>query len=506
MLVDIYKCYVHGLCGENGICIYNLQPTCICPDGFTRNDPSDWSKGCSPKFNMTCDSTKLDFVQLYNTDFYGYDLVTYGSGISFEECRNRCLSDCKCKGFGYTTDGQGNCYPKGTLLNGYSVPSKALNMHIKIPRGTIVSSSELSKVGTHDLNCSNEDLVLGGNDAGEGKSSKNSYIRYMIAFVSAFGVIEIICISLAWWYIFRKQFHEELANMGYIVLAMGFKRFTYAELKRATKNFKEEIGTGGFGTVYKGVLDDERVIAVKRLGGVLQGDAEFWAEVSIIGKINHKNLVKLWGFCAENEDKLLVYEYVENGSLDKILFTDSASKLDWNQRYNIAVGTAKGLSYLHEECLEWVLHCDVKPQNILLDDHLEPKVADFGLSKLFKDQHDTGFSKVRGTRGYLAPEWMMNQNIDAKADVYSYGIVLLELLTGRTAFGHDNNNLSIQWATKQHMTQEGLRKMIDLRLINESYEKKIDRMIQVALLCVAEDRHSRPPMSKVVEVLTTYDE
>ncbi|KAJ0028296.1 hypothetical protein Pint_35321 [Pistacia integerrima] len=353
--VALYNCYVHGLCGENGICVYSPQSTCICPDGFNRNDPSDWSKGCSPSFNLTCDPTKLVFMQLNNTDFYGYDLVTYGNRISFEECRNRCLSDCKCKGFGYSTDGQGRCYPKGTLLNGYRVPSKALNMHIKILRGTVISSLEPRKVGTNDLNCSNEALVLGGNDAEGGKTSKNSYIKYLIAFVSAFAVIEIICI-------------------------------------------------------------------------------------------------------------------------------------------------------------EWVLHCDVKPQNILLDDHLEPKVADFGLSKLFKDQHDTGFSKVRGTRGYLAPEWMMNQNIDAKADVYSYGVVLLELLSGKTASDfqsatpHDEYNNLVQWATKQHMTPEGPRKVIDPRLKNESYEEKIDRMIEIALLCVAEDRHSRPPMSKVVELLTAYDE
>ncbi|KAJ0088670.1 hypothetical protein Patl1_31786 [Pistacia atlantica] len=396
---------------------------CICPDGFNRNDPSDWSKGCSPSFNLTCDPSKLDFMQLNNTDF----------------------------------------------LDMTWLPMMDKADAIRKPR----------KVGTTDLNCSNEALAEGG------KTSKKSHIKYLIAFVGAFAVIEISCIGLAWWYVFRKHMHEELANMGQFVLAMGFK-------------------------LYKGVLEDERVIAVKRLGGVLQGDAEFWAEVTIIGKINHRNLVKLWGFCAENEHKLLVYEYVENGSLDKILFSDSASKLDWNQRYNIAVGTAKGLSYLHEECLEWVLHCDVKPQNILLDDHLEPKVADFGLSKLFKDQHDTGFSKVRGTRGYLAPEWMMNQNIDAKADVYSYGVVLLELLSGKTASDfqsatpHDECNNLVQWATKQHMTPEGPRKVIDPRLKNESYEEKIDRMIEVALLCVAEDRHSRPPMSKVVELLTAY--
>ena len=503
-------CMVHGLCGDYGICEYNPFPSCSCPPGFYRADSSDWTKGCKPLMNLTCESMskEVDFIQLPNTDYFGYDW-SYAQHVSIDVCKDICLSSCECSGFGYAVDGSGQCYPKSALRNGYRKPDLAVKMFMKVPEAMVKSTMDTY---SNELNCSMEtELVMNTHTEG-GKGSKFEYMGLLIGVVVAIGVSEVVFVGFGWWFIFRKRVREELVNMGYVVLAMGFKRFSYDELKRATKNFKQEIGKGGFGTVYKGELDDGRIVGVKRLEGVLQGDAEFWAEVSIIGKINHKNLVKLWGFCAEKHHKMLVYEYVRNGSLDKHLFSSCSLNLD--QRYEIAVGTAKGLSYLHEECLEWILHCDIKPQNILLDEGLEAKVADFGMSKLFREINESGFSKVRGTRGYLAPEWMMNLKIDAKADVYSYGVVLLELLTGKNASsfrssttGDDGGCVDlVKWIMKNVEDGE-VGKVVDQRLnVEEDQMKKMKVLLKVGLQCVREDRNLRPVMSTIVELLACCEE
>jgi serine/threonine protein kinase len=210
-------------------------------------------------------------------------------------------------------------------------------------------------------------------------------------------------------------------------------RFTYSALARATKDFSTKIGEGGFGSVYLGLLENETQLAVKKLEGVGQGAKEFKAEVSIIGSIHHVHLVKLKGFCAEGPHRLLVYEYMARGSLDKWIFKNSENTLllTWETRYNIAIGTAKGLAYLHEECEVRIIHCDIKPQNVLLDDNFMAKVSDFGLAKLMSREQSHVFTTLRGTRGYLAPEWITNYAISEKSDVFSYGMLLLEIIGGR---------------------------------------------------------------------------
>lgn len=182
---------------------------------------------------------------------------------------------------------------------------------------------------------------------------------------------------------------------GYKLIMNQFRRFTYQELKEATGNFNEEIGRGGSGIVYRGVLDRKQVVAVKKLTNATQVKQEFQGEITMIARINHINLLRIWGFCSEGKHKLLVHEYVENGSLDKHLFdtTNKEQSLGWSQRFKIALGMARGLAYLQYECLDWIVHCDVKPENILLTKDFEVKIADFGLAKLSK----------RNCSGFLSP-------------------------------------------------------------------------------------------------------
>ncbi|XVF74740.1 hypothetical protein PTKIN_Ptkin13bG0136000 [Pterospermum kingtungense] len=213
-------------------------------------------------------------------------------------------------------------------------------------------------------------------------------------------------------------------------------RYTYNELCKATNNFSKKVGQGGFGSVYQGVMPDGTQLAVKKLEGAGQGKKEFKAEVRTIGSIHHIHLVKLKGFCTEGVHRILVYEFMGKRSLDKWIFKNNEESiiLDWNTRFNIALGTANGLAYLHEQCELKIVHCDIKPENVLLDYNFNAKVSHFGLAKLMSREESLVFTTLRGTRGYLAPEWISNNPISEKSDVFSYGIVLLEIVAGRRSF------------------------------------------------------------------------
>ncbi|KAI5056017.1 hypothetical protein GOP47_0029538 [Adiantum capillus-veneris] len=318
-------------------------------------------------------------------------------------------------------------------------------------------------------------------------------------------------------------------------------RYSYNELHAATKGFSHLLGKGGFGSVYAGVLADGTTkVAVKKLEGMKQGEKEFKTELAIMGGIHHYNLLQLMGYCAEGSDqRLLVYKYMENGSLDQWLFASSSARvssfsndeageqsmtrLKWGVRYAIAVDVAKGLAYLHEGCEKRIIHLDIKPQNILLDDGFVAKVADFGLSRGMEREESHVVTTMRGTPGYLAPEWMRDGTIDVKCDVFSFGMLLMEIVSGRKNVDTSRSEAPFypEWAYSLLVSDKlgegnGLSKamvsntkhgsnivedLTDAKLENEQDRSQVLRLITSAFLCVLERPEWRPSMSLVVQML-----
>ncbi|CAN0903972.1 G-type lectin S-receptor-like serine/threonine-protein kinase At2g19130 [Linum grandiflorum] len=271
--------------------------------------------------------------------------------------------------------------------------------------------------------------------------------------------------------------------------------FNYRDLQAATKNFSERLGGGGFGSVYRGVLTNSNtIVAVKKLEGT-------------IGTIQHVNLVRLIGFCSEGDhNKLLVYEHMPNGSLDSRLFHDHDrnATLSWKTRYTIAVGIARGLMYLHDKCRDCIIHCDIKPENILLDTNMSPKVADFGLAKLVGRNFSRVLTTMRGTRGYLAPEWISGTPVTAKVDVFSYGMMLFELVSGRRNLGKSEDGLPsffpIQ-AMNVINENEDLFSLLDPKLDRKGDVEEIVRVCKIACWCIQDREDQRPTMGQVVQIL-----
>ncbi|KAL0017467.1 hypothetical protein SO802_004536 [Lithocarpus litseifolius] len=502
-------CEIPGACGANSLCSYVIGSgrTCSCPPGYKMNNRSDWADGCELEVDLSCKANESGFLQLSQVDFYSFYGNDFGNffNYTFDQCRDLCLAACDCKAFEYNFNvyyGYSKCFPKTRLLNGYRSPDLNGDVYLKLPKSKILSLP--NPLEEFNLNCPGDGTI---------QSGKNRTQKFMLWFACGVGGLEIISFFLVWRLFIKTEKSLGVDKQAYDRAAIGFRKFTYTELKKATKGFSEEIGRGAGGIVYKGVLSDNRVAAIKFLKEASQGEGEFLAEVTIIGRINHMNLIEMWGYCAEGNHRLLVYEYLEHGSLADNL---SANVLDWEKRFKIVVGTAKGLAYLHEDCLDWILHCDVKPQNILLDSTYQPKVADFGLSKL---QYrgvlkNSSFSNIRGTRGYMAPEWVFNLPITSKVDVYSYGIVVLEMVTGKGPSrsvhaiddgGEAEHKRLVTWVREKMKKVAAntslLEEIIDPMLVGKYDIFEMEALVQVALQCVEADKDERPTMSQVVEML-----
>ncbi|PIN22244.1 Serine/threonine protein kinase [Handroanthus impetiginosus] len=290
---------------------------------------------------------------------------------------------------------------------------------------------------------------------------------------------------------------------GSVPQLQGAKWFSFEDLKKCTNNFSESncIGSGGYGKVYKGTVASSQVVAIKRAEqGSMQGAHEFKTEIELLSRIHHKNVVSLVGFCYEQGEQMLVYEYISNGTLRDCLTGKSAFMLDWNKRLRIALDAARGLSYLHELADPPIIHRDVKSTNILLDNNLNAKVADFGLSKLLGDA-GKGYvtTQVKGTLGYMDPEYYMTQQLTDKSDVYSFGVVLLELVTARAPIQHGKHIVRlVQEAIEDTQEPQKFDQIIDPSLEPGSKLGSLMKFVDLAMSCVRESAAERPTMGEVV--------
>ncbi|OVA06772.1 Protein kinase domain [Macleaya cordata] len=467
------QCDVYGICGPFGSCNQDTLK-CECLPGFEKRFPKDWdlndpTGGCVRETPLQC-GRKDGFSRRSNMKMPANPQVL--SDRSAEACEAACADRCSCNAYAYGSSGCSIW--DGDLLNPQQQSNDGGDLYLRLAASAIRIP--------------------------EGKTKKKSITGAVVGAIVGVVAFLVLALVLIWRWRVRRSVGTSKTVEGNLVA------FTYRDMQNATKNFSQKLGGGGFGSVFKGVLPDSTAIAVKKLEGLSQGEKQFRSEVSTIGTIQHVNLVRLRGFCSEGTKRLLVYDFMSKGSLDSNLFHPKDTViLDWKTRYQIALGTARGLVYLHEKCRDCIIHCDIKPENILLDAEFCPKVADFGLAKLVGREFSRVLTTMRGTRGYLAPEWISGVAITAKADVYSYGMMLFEIISGRRNSEHYSNDEKIRffptWAATKMNEGEEIISLVDNRLEGNVDIEELTRACRVACWCIQDDEAHRPTMGQVVQIL-----
>ncbi|XP_047149364.1 receptor-like serine/threonine-protein kinase SD1-8 [Vigna umbellata] len=510
------QCDNYRECGPYGVCDTNESPVCQCITGFRPRNQQAWnlrdgSGGCVRKTGLACGSDR--FLHMQNVKLPDTTSVFVNRSMGLVECGNLCQRNCSCTAYAnieISNGGSGCVMWVGELLDVRSYPSGGQDLYVRLAASDI------------------------GVEGDSGKTSNTVKDIGIVVGVAGF-VVLASGIFILWkkrklqrvlkWKTEKRGFSERsqdlLMNEG--VLSSNREQsgesnmddlelplFDFSTITMATNNFSEEnkLGQGGFGSVYKGRLKEGQHIAVKRLSkNSGQGIEEFKNEVKLIVKLQHRNLVRLLGCSIQMDEKMLVYEYMENRSLDAILF-DKAKKssLDWQMRFNIICGIARGLLYLHQDSRFRIIHRDLKASNILLDKEMNPKISDFGMARIFgTDQIEANTMRIVGTYGYMSPEYAMDGVFSVKSDVFSFGVLVLEIVSGKKNRGFylankELNLLGHAWK----LWMEGNALELSDSSIDTSYSaSEVHRCIQVGLLCVQERAEDRPTMSSVVLMLSS---
>ncbi|PIA33961.1 hypothetical protein AQUCO_03900082v1 [Aquilegia coerulea] len=492
------------VCGNYSICSPHYE-YCTCPpvteDGvgyFRPVDNHNRRLVCYEITPLSCEDPQSHLL----LDLHDITFFNLGNGTNrtdYDSCRLACLSDCSCKVAFFRhpkNEVEGNCFIQSDVFSlvNYSDTknSSRYNVHAFIKVQTLLTGPEPSP--------SSQPIGI-TDDVPKAKDNVTPRSSTFILVASLAALLTLIIVT----YVAVKK--NNVIEEDEICLddLQGIpSQFSYEDLKAATGNFRRKLGQGAFGTVYEGVLTNGVKVAVKRLNGLGNMKTSFLTEVQIIGGIHHMNLVRLLGFCADKSHRLLVYEIMGNGSLDKWIFgRKKGETLDWKTRKKIILDIAKGLTYLHEDCQNRILHLDIKPQNILLDNKFNAKVSDFGLSKLINREESRIMTIMRGTPGYMAPEWL-NSMITEKVDVFSFGVVVLEMLCGRKSldFTQPEEYIQLLRLLEKKAKEDRFHDMIDKNCEDmQLHREEVVEMMKVSEWCLQSEYSERPSMSVVVKVL-----